>query len=210
MATSLSAKDANRLTGQIWANCETLEKLDLDATVQTFVSKAIKAQLGSIKDALAELEEEEQNEDGFDDEELSDAEDGDILNFSLKPEDRKILPGCILVLKTASSFCTQISRVTGLIDDNLEQAETRAVLLKIYEKTNRITEAVDDFNVSIYPPQKPDDVLQQAIALKDLLTSVIQLLTTLKQLSSHHDKLKQLQITAGALFLKAEEMIKHP
>lgn len=210
MATSLSAKDANRLTGQIWANCETLEKLDLDATVQMFVSKAIKAQLGSIKDALAELEEEEQNEHGFDDEELSDTEEGDILNFSLKPEDRKILPGCILVLKTASSFCTQISKVTGLIDDRLEQDETRAVLLKIYEKTNRITEAVDDFNVSIYPPQKPDDVLQQAIALKDLLTSVIQLLTTLKQLSAHHDKLKQLQTTAGALFLKAEESIKHP
>jgi hypothetical protein len=214
MSTTFDLTSAPRMTGQIWANCEALEKIDFDATLKSFVLKAVHAQSVSIKDALEELKEEEENQGDLGDEDYYDVQDGDdvedILNFTLKGDDRKILPGCILFLKTASSFCLQIAKVTDLIDDAADKDNTKAALLKIYEKTQLITEAVDNFNVSIYPPQKPSEVLSSAVALRELLTSVIVILTSVPQLSSHHAKLLQLQSTASALFQQAETQIQNP
>ena len=217
MSETFDLPSAARMTGQIWANCEALEKLDLDMSLKQFVERCAKAQISAIKDAVEELNEELENEDDDDEDDDDDdfgtttkdeaGDDIEILDMSLKKSEKRIVPGCLIALKTASSYCTQILKVTELIQ---EDEESRKVLLKIHEKLKKITETVDDFNSAIYPPQKPNEVIDNANKLKATLTDITSQLTSLSQLSSHHTKLLQLQTTASGLFDKAESQIKNP
>lgn len=217
MMATVNAPDATRLTGQIWANCDALEKVDVTLSVKQYVMAAAKAALAGLKDALAELQEEQANEDEDELEEdletaSGDQEDMDLLmaGFSLKQNDKKILPGCILLLKTAYSFCNQLYKITELTDDKKNDTNTTVVLLDAYRKSLKVSEAVDNVNSSIYPPQKVDEVLSNAAALQQLLESIANLFLTLPELAIHHTKISTLITTAKGVFSKAEEQIRNP
>jgi hypothetical protein len=214
MTTTFNAPTANRMTGQIWADCEALENLNLEATLKEFVSNSIRSHLAAIKDAIEELTEEEENGDEDEDEEDDDGEKDTIedlmAGFTLKAADRKILPGCVIVLKAASSFCQQILNLIQAIDESKDSEQTKTALLQTYALMKRVIETVDNLNTAIYPPQNVPEVLSNCTAIRAIAKDIAKLFAELPQLSAQHPRIGTLVTTADAIFQKGEDKINNP
>lgn len=193
-----------RLTGQIWSDCDALEKLNLQMTMLDFVTQSVKQQLLAIKDALEEINEELENKDTNDvvEEEDDDFEDEEEFDFSFKPHERKILPGCVMVLKSLASFNNLIIKDMKALDESKSE-DSEKTLLFIHSTSKELEETVDNFTSAIYPPQKSDEVISHARKFQDLIRAVISALIASNPNESDRNRQNQLLNTVNSVLDKA-------
>lgn len=204
MSTNKIPKGAAHSTGQVWASCDALEAMNFDQSILEYCDALFKTQATALREAVQELEEalEEADDDadvGADEEE----EDQDsFLDFSFSAADRKILPGCILILKAVNSFTTQLKKiVTGLNDETI---------FHVYSLCQQVFSTIDDFSTSIYPPQVVDDVLTHVENFKKLQQSIATSILDSNPPQETRDLINKLQTAVNGIFDKATEMIRNP
>lgn len=198
------SKHAAHYTGQIWANCDAFEAVNWSQKIEDYCVTLFRAQAKALREAVEELEEaleeEVPQETGEDDEE---EEDQDMfLDFNFNVEDRKILPGCILILKAVNSFVTQLHKVTP--------GASNEVLFQVYTLSQEVFATIDNFSTSIYPPQAVPDVISQAQDFKRLQSAIVAALLSSNIPQSQRDHLTKLQTAVSGIFDKATDMIQNP
>lgn len=204
MSTSKVSKHSAHYTGQVWADCEALENINLSETMHEFCDKLFRLQATALREAVEELdealEEAEPEEKGEDDVEEEDQDS--FLDFTFAVADRKILPGCILILKAVNSFTAQLKKVTLGADDN--------TLFRVYTFSQDIFTAIDDFSTAIYPPQIANDVIAQAQHFKRLQENIVSTLLDSNISQENRDHISKLQTAVNGIFDKAIGMIQNP
>lgn len=229
MCGPVGAPNATRLTGQLWADCEALETIDLNQTLRDSVSAAVRLQGRAIQDALDELNEElekhekegergskgekgekDKTEDAKagsdDDEDLGSDFDDDIEDFfddfDFQASDMRIVPGCILLLKSLASFNKLLLNDLSSLDDSTTK-DLSNTLLTIHSIHKLFEVSIDNFTSAIYPPQKTKEVLSEAMLFKSLISQIISSLISSNLNDSLSSKHNLLLTTVHSLLDKA-------
>jgi hypothetical protein len=175
--------NTNRLTGVVWKCCKDIEKAQLDT--KAVIIEDVKGHMGTIKDALEELEEaaqaEEDDVDDEDDEDFGDEDDfDDFGSQSLSKEDKKVVPGVSLVLKTCGSMGTQVSKflssvpLPGPADSASDEAQATIHWMgELLDTMSQLADLADELVQSVYPPQKRDSVVTNCNQVNDCMQKVI-------------------------------------
>lgn len=202
MSTSKVSKNTAHYTGQVWADCDALEGMNLSQTIHEYCDKLFRTQATALREAVEELEEALEEDDETEEKgEEGEEEDQDMfLDFTFAPADREILPGCILILKAVNSFTAQLKKVTTGIDDD--------TLFRVYTHSQDIFTAIDNFSTAIYPPQVTDDVITQAQNFKRLQESIVSTLLDSNMPQENRDHITKLQAAVNGIFDKAIGMIQ--
>eukprot|EP01122_Echinamoeba_exundans_P000811 TRINITY_DN10745_c0_g1_i1.p1 TRINITY_DN10745_c0_g1~~TRINITY_DN10745_c0_g1_i1.p1 ORF type:complete len:351 (+),score=86.75 TRINITY_DN10745_c0_g1_i1:54-1106(+) len=206
----------NRITGVVWKCCDEIEKAQLDT--KAVIIADVKGHMGTIKDALDELEEAAQaDEDGDedDDEDFGDEDDfDDFGSQSLSKEDKKVVPGVTLILKTCGSMCTQVSKflssvpLPGPADSASDDAQATIHWMgELLDIMSQLADLADELVQSVYPPQKRDLVTTNCKTISDCMQKVI---SHLKNSAGRVDEaaVTKLASTIQMFVDKAMEMIK--
>jgi len=167
-----------RLTGIVWQFCKTLQELPLDNKKATL--EALKLIEPPLKDAMVELEEllknvntEEESEEGGENEEDED----NIFDFKsstkLTPEELELIPGAVQIVKLAFMFVQRVEKIIEMSSNNQNEKSYGLWLSDLYSKSKEISEAVDNFVLSIDPPLDRSELEEKFREITEIIISSI-------------------------------------
>jgi len=128
----------------------------------------------TIRDAISELEESAQEaadaSDGNSSED-SDGDDEDDFSGTISKEEARVVPGCVLLLRTCGSFTGQMVKIIEAINTPSEASTDfgpyNKWIILLHDHTRLLADYVDQLIASLYSPQVRATVLSRANTLKE-------------------------------------------
>ncbi|XP_033625934.1 cyclin-D1-binding protein 1 homolog [Asterias rubens] len=163
-----------RSTGNVWERCDVFKTLPRNN--QDAVLVGMRATGGLVKDALEEIEElqamDGESQGGWEDLDRISGEPSSDSQESWNPQDKALLPPCTGLVKASRSCIKKVSS-TLKANGQWEEAESIAQLDDLGEISQRISPAVDEMVMCLYPPIRHADVRQNANKLAEVLLQLL-------------------------------------